>query len=229
MKMRAVWAIVFSYFALGCAMSVEEQALEESATATEPTASLPAEVRAAGWLTHFEGAVDPLCHASLVSPSSVLTAAGCLEDTYPTAYSFSVAGDPARPVEITRELRMAQDWVVLELEAPLEWNGAPFDAGGVQPGDVLQMLSFVYVIRGESLPPPMRWTAEVVEVSNDTFTADLIDGAPGCHGDLGAAAFHDGEIAGVLVGTRSGGPLHPSDPVCRSRYVFSKVRSLEQQ
>lgn len=199
----------------------------ELAQETEP-GSLPAEVEAAGWLTHFEGAVDPLCHASLVSPTSVLTAAGCMQDTYPTAYSFSVAGAPAQPVDVVREARAGGDWVVLELEAPLEWNGAPIDRAGVEAGDMVQMLSFGYVIRGESLPPPMRWTAKVTEVSSDTFTAELVDGAPGCHGDLGAAAFHAGGIAGVLIGTRSGGPVHPSDPVCRSTYVFGIVRSLQQ-
>jgi hypothetical protein len=189
------------------------------------TGSVPPQMRSAGWLTHFDGAVEPNCHASLLGGSHVLTAAGCLEGTYINALSFSVANDPQRPIPIARELGpTTTGWTLIELEVPFDQGlGAEVDSESIAPGDSLELLSFTYVVQGEEIPPAMQWTAEVTNVGNETFEAELRDGAPGCHGDLGVAAFHNGTIAGVLVASRSGGPQHPSDPICRSTFIFSKI------
>ncbi len=199
------------FMAIACAVPT---AMEE----TDPAGA------SAGYLVHHDGWVDPFCHAVLVGPTLVLTPTHCARRDAPSWLSFAVALAPDAFVGVDGEVGSALDdgpLTLLRLEAAPALGGSA--AVGARPslGDRVSATSFAATIRGDGLPPASGWTAEVIEVGDDAFVAELVEGRPGCHGERGVAAWVDDRLVGVLVGTAAGGPEHPASPVCVTRYRFA--------
>jgi hypothetical protein len=218
----------------GCRHPVEGG--QEPGLQTTPVADADAhpgdrQALAAGYLTHYRGDVDPYCHGVLVDSTTVLTAAHCVAGVPAAALAFAVEADPGYEIPVRRvsgdpfdEHRPEQQrGVWLELEQPLE-RATSAEMTTVMPtvGDRLALTSFTHTERIEGAPAAKRWTAVVTEQTHDGFVAELLDGSPGCHGDLGVPAFFDGAVAGVLVDVLPGGPDHPEDPICFTRFEFAR-------
>ncbi len=184
--------------------------------------------RAAGYLSHGEAFLDPFCHAVQIESDVVLTAAGCARPSAPTWLSFAVEARPDSLVGVDHILGApARDEPLVRLRlvgAPPHGSPARVRTGadGVSVGDVVTAVAFIPTPRREGPPRPYRWTAEVTETDAAGFVAELLDGAPACHGELGVAVFEAGDLVGVLIGTTAGGPEHPISSSCVTRYRFAR-------
>jgi len=181
-----------------------------------------------GYFELEDGPVAPFCLGVLTTPRQALVPWGCLGHTHPTWLTFKTGADAsAKPVDVVKapEDSIEPDslgWVVDLAEAPMDARPAPRATSLPRAGDVLDVGAFTYRAVVDDQKPERRvWRAEVVEAGEGYFVADLLDGVSGCHGDLGAAAYdRTGALAGILTGTDEGGPVHPINDGCVTRFVF---------
>ncbi|HJL19972.1 MAG TPA: hypothetical protein RMH99_30185 [Sandaracinaceae bacterium LLY-WYZ-13_1] len=180
--------------------------------------------RGVGYFAHRRGLVRPHCLGVVLAPDRVLATRACLDDTAISALRFTAGGAPPAAVDRRLEGGPKGPTVRLALASPLE--EARDAALGAMPavGARVEATTFRVTAPEDGPPPPTDWTAEVVEVREETFVAELATGAPTCHGDLGAAALLDGRVRGMLVAVERGGPEHPASPRCATRYVFAGLR-----
>jgi hypothetical protein len=161
---------------------------------------------AAGWVEHADGPVVPWCGAVLVAPDVAITTADCAGS--PEAYlsvGFGLVGSRRYGVErIEMQTDAQRDDIALAalvLDRPVD---------GVEPVALgradravcgATSISYEFVLRGE---PGERWSWSGCFTPGVRASLAATEGAPNCHGDMGAAVFDEhGALLGITVGAWS--------------------------
>lgn len=181
--------------------------------------------QAGGFLEHARSPLVPFCHAVLIAPDVVVTAARCVDDGW-WELSFGVGEVGGEMIAVDEAMLhpFAADGpghalVALRLEHPVR---GVVPAIAMVPEEVpcgVEIPSYDVVLRGEEGTRHI-WTACGLEPATgeegNLFVA--MDGYPNCHGDSGAGAFdarEDGDhIIGWVTGAGHLGAPHPIDEIC---------------
>lgn len=187
-----------------------------------------------GWLEHARSPLVPFCHAVLVAPDVVVTAARCADDGW-DELSFGVgqSGSASVPViDVVRHPLAAEDprhgLIALLLEGPVT---------GVEPAELTQpdqapcgveLPTYQIAQRGEEGARRI-WTACGVDDEGQRGgTLLAMEGYPNCHGDSGAGAFIAGDrdrVIGWVTGAGFLGPQHPEHDVCVTSVELATVEA----
>jgi hypothetical protein len=158
---------------------------------------------AAGWIEHAESPIVPWCAAVLVAPDVAVTSALCAQ--WPGEFlsvGFGPAGAGRRyaveRIELqTDAAREDLALAALVLDRPVE-GVEPVALGSAdRPVCGVQSVSYEFVLRGDEGD---RWAWSGCLTPGVRASVEATEGAPNCHGDLGAGVFSErGELLGITV------------------------------
>lgn len=185
----------------------------DGAAADAEVARVPVAPRlvTAGWLELADSPIVPWCGAVLIAPDVAVTAARCVAG-YDAGFFEVGFGQVSRDeTKVAVERVLVQDaedpeqaLAALQLAEPVR-GITPVDLSAVDQARIcgVQSISYTYALVGETSP---RWSwSGCMGVQEDGWLTAR-NGAPNCHGDMGAGAFlRDGDLVGVVVDARSDG------------------------
>lgn len=198
-----------------------------------PTAERTLRHPAAGWLDHEESPIQPWCGAVLVAPDVAVTSARCVDGWDHSFLNFGLGSADSEPHEIAEIVMQQSDTVPREQALAAVRLAAPIT--GVAPAELtasreavcdVQSISYLFALRGE---PGSRDTWSGCIVGSELRA---VNGAPNCHGDMGAGAFlPDGALVGVSVDAWAEGvcvPGHRLATVADNEAFFDLALDLSQ-
>jgi len=192
---------------------------------------------ASGYLLHRHSGVSPWCAGVLVDPTTVLTAAHCVEDV--SARDLSI-GFGALGADAAYQVSAIHMHSFQQPQGPALYDVARLTLNqevlGVRPvtlatsvgeHEKVSLVSYTFVLAGQ------RSNRRVFAGNADTVSGSALsavfDGADtNCHGESGAGLFRrgDGAGSGELLGIAANGsydPPHPIYPECLGRIIFAPI------
>lgn len=174
--------------------------------------ALPVDLAAAGWIELDGSPIRPWCGAVLVAPDVAVTSAACVEgwNSGFLAVGFGQIGRGTlvRVEQVIVDADAAEPGLALaalQLDAPVR-GVDPVELVGSQLRHTtcgVESISYRYVLEGEESE---RWSWSGCVGPDGEAWMTAMDGAPNCHGDLGAGAFlRDGDLLGIVVDARGDG------------------------
>lgn len=192
---------------------------------------------ASGYLLHYGSMVDPWCGAVLVDPSTVLTAAHCVDDTSADLFTVGFGAlrtgtqHPVDKIVLHPEYRTGglatEDIAILTLRQPVsDVRPAVLSLRACEPQQV-SLVSYTFVVSQEAGDRNV-FTGQADRADDAELSAVFAGAETNCHGEGGAGLFH--RVADLhtdeLLGIGSSGSYdspHPSSPSCMGRLIFASI------
>lgn len=173
------------------------------------------------FIEHDRAIVSPFCGGALISPSEVVTAAGCLN---PGVGGLKVVFEGGAVIRVDHA-RVRGEVAVLTLRsaAPVAPLSVAAEFGQGHCG--FQVATFRY--SDSSAGTMHSWAGCAVDSDPLAFTPgvfelELVQGEGSCHGDLGAPALNS---AGELVGLLTTASVDDGE-VCATRFGFLDAATI---